>query len=91
MSKTQINQANIGTVSCGTMVDQDLFDAFISELEYLDPAAHNDFIEEMQDHGDSISDSVERLFDVLDEYAPDGAYFGAHVGDGCDYGFWQND
>ena len=35
------------------------------------------------------ADYVDHLFDVLGEYAPDGAYFGAHPGDGSDYGFWM--
>lgn len=34
---------------------------------------------------------VEELFDVLDSYAPDGYYFGAHPGDGSDFGFWKNE
>lgn len=31
----------------------------------------------------------ESLWDVLNSYAPDGYYFGAHPGDGSDYGFWN--
>jgi len=31
----------------------------------------------------------EVVWDAMDEIAPDGYYFGAHPGDGSDYGYWE--
>lgn len=33
----------------------------------------------------------EDLFDILNDYAPGGYYFGAHPGDSSDFGFWEID
>lgn len=33
----------------------------------------------------------EDMFDYLNEVAPKGMYFGAHIGDGSDYGFWSDE
>ena len=33
----------------------------------------------------------EDIWNAMQDIAPPGYYFGAHPGDGCDYGFWQID
>lgn len=37
---------------------------------------------------DAAQDFVAMLSDTLSEHAPEGYYFGAHEGDGSDFGFW---
>lgn len=34
---------------------------------------------------------VQTLIDELQRFAPEGAYFGAHPGDGSDFGYWQQE
>ena len=34
------------------------------------------------------SELIDELADALQAYAPAGAYFGSHEGDGADFGFW---
>lgn len=32
---------------------------------------------------------ISEMMDTLNDHAPDGYYFGAHPGDGSDFGFWE--
>lgn len=94
-----------GTIIHGTMRPQDLIPAFLDALQEVDHAAHSQFMllpfgpipAHVSDEGDKSAwwnseDAaflLESLFDALDAAAPEGCYFGAHPGDGSDYGFWQ--
>jgi len=99
-----------GTVSHGTMREEDLIPTFSDTLERLarDAAPHLGAIN--PDHTTLISEArelteedyssedletierigyiLEELFSALDYFSPPGFCFGAHPGDGSDYGFW---
>ena len=54
-----------------------------------DPTPYNDDNDEWQSEDTSFF--LDELFETLDSYAPAGYYFGAHPGDGSDYGFWKTE
>lgn len=93
------------SVSSGTMRTQDLLPVFLSTTRVVAPAVYEQLMTGpfgyipafAMDDDDSdwwvsadADYKLEELFDVLTEYAPDGFYFGAHQGNGSDYGFWED-
>lgn len=94
----------IGSISHGTHRTQDLIPAFLDAIETYAPSHYESLMvapfsfipAHVEDEGDDSEwwDSEEaqwkldELFDILSEHAPDGCYFGAHEGDGSDFGFW---
>jgi len=42
-------------------------------------------------NGEGPTWALDSLFDSLGEYSPEGHYFGAHEGDGSDFGWWEID
>jgi len=86
----------LGSIISGTMRKEDLIPAFIDEIFSIDDK--NQVALEIQS-GMKVSDYYEKeisdwdldsLFDELNNLCNiDGAYFGAHPGDGSDYGFWM--
>lgn len=88
------------------MREQDLIPAFCEELRYLGHRSRKLSIIERRvnralngKYGEddayftdeeSLWD-LESLFDMLNEHALPYMYFGAHIGDGSDYGFWVSE
>ena len=94
MTRKPKHQAQFGTVSSGTMRPEDLIPAFASELDWLGGCsrAERKLINEANRIEDYDSEEagfiLDELFEALNERAPAYGYFGAHPGNGADYGFW---
>lgn len=92
------------SVSHGTVRTQDLLVPFAELLYKLNPAVADVLfvykslsnIKSLNDdsdywYSDEAISLMDCLFDELDQSAPNGYYFGAHPGDGSDFGFWELD
>lgn len=100
----QNTKAKIGTVSKATHRNEDIIPSFLEELKRLDEG--NDFfkaeIKETESFikrakkdraiwtSDEAQWTIEDLQYGLEEYAPPYCYFGAHEGNGSDFGFWPD-
>ena len=101
MMYSRLHNDNIGSVSSGTMRPEDLIPDFLWELEHQSKLlkGHKGLIEEIasrmenDDYYESEDSDydLEALFDALNEYCMPYFYFGAHPGDGADYGYWLGD
>ncbi len=87
-------KARIGSISSGTLRSEDLLSAFAGELEQLDAAGtYTDLIAESRSVDGPSDDAREVVGDLehaLGELAPPYCYFGAHRGDGADFGYWPD-
>lgn len=91
------HSAQLGSISTGTLRSEDLLSAFASELEWLGneddkPLVFeaNAMLEAEELDENEAADLVNDLIDALSEHAPPYCYFGAHEGDGADFGFWPS-
>ncbi len=91
-----------GSISCGTLRADHLADAFLGEVDRLG-LAHDidaDLAHRAQllacskaspvapDLVEDADETISELIDFLNDHAPDGFCFGAHEGDGSDFGWW---
>lgn len=104
MPTTSAPKATIGTVSHGTLHPRDLIEAFSNELARLTPNSKLDIVKKSRAvmtlidanwplddiMPNYVSSLVNNLTDILGEFAPPYCYFGAHEGDGSDFGFWPH-
>lgn len=86
------------SLSHATMRTEDLISPFVDCLKEFggmeEFGAIIEYGEEIMQSGDYESDNAhyylnEDLWNALNDIAPEGYYFGAHPGDGSDYGFWE--
>jgi hypothetical protein len=93
-------KATIGSISHGTLRSEDLISAFADELEHLEGNVTS-LVEEANAatallsfnwalDDDQMSELVQSLQEALEAHAPAYCYFGTHVGDGSDFGFWPD-
>ena len=85
------------SISWGTLRDYDLLHAFVDAIHSADRDV-NDMVERFYAMSEDELDAADRdsvswainedCYDILNDLAPDGCYFGASEGDGSDFGFW---
>ena len=97
-------EIELGTVIHATHRTQDLIPAFLEAVRRYADAEYTQIMASpfsfipawVTDEGDDCEwwnseeagYRLDDLFNILDNQAPEGYYFGAHEGDGSDFGYW---
>ena len=98
MTRRKEYKATVGTISHGTMRIEDLIESFVWEVEdcrlthegrkLIDRA--NGWLAREKKDWDEGQGILDKLFFLMDSFAPPYCYFGASEGDGSDFGFWPS-
>lgn len=94
-------KATVGTISHGTLRTEDLLITLSDELARLNPihpmVKECEAIQTLWTAGwteiyeaPEALETLDALFDAMDEYAPPYCTFGTSDGDGSDFGYWPN-
>jgi hypothetical protein len=80
------------TISHATLLSEDLASKFLSVLSEVEPARAGALRDAFDAAAiDEQDDVLATIHDALNAVAPPGTSFGAHPGDGSDFGFWSNE
>ena len=90
-------QFSIGSISTGTLLIEDIFPAYLDQLDKLSPNsplskevwAYMETGALLEEHENAWG-IVEQIDLLLNELCPPFVYFGALEGDGADFGFWPD-
>lgn len=81
-----INAISLFVASLDENVDTQKVDSYLTEY-YEELANSRDDPEDNEEFEFIFND----ILDAMSDIAPEGCYFGAHPGDGADYGFWKTE
>ena len=77
------------SLSHGTLRLEDLYERFLDFVDNHNPDAYDPEWDNVDVHDEFAAFVLwEEIAPAIEEIAPEGTYFGAHEGDGSDFGFW---
>ena len=90
-------QFQLGSISTGTLLIEDIFPAYLDQLDKLSPNsplskevwAYMETGALLEEHANAWC-IVEQIDLLLNELCPPFVYFGTLEGDGADFGFWPD-
>ena len=104
MEGSQTVEDVVGTVIHGSLLPEDLLQAFMGQLEVMNGQRASEIRKEYANVFDRLPAGISdgdgcalvmdagacllEVIDALDRCAPEGLFFGSHPGDGSDFGFW---
>ncbi len=86
-----LGDSYVGTLISGTHQPEDLAPVFLNTIASADLGRAIRLGERFEAGREDVLDVLADMFDALNDIAPEGTYFGAHPGDGADFGFWRDD